>query len=171
MRKIILTLFLGTMALATGCSKDDMATVAPKAEVSTIAAKTPAKELIKCIDPERIGLTCTSADKNAPITFTWDNKRVSYAFNRVYKSYLQIESGDCSDAKAQPVSIPIHFFSSTSHTLTEGRNETCFKYRVVILGFDKGEQACESILPWQEFDYAREQDSVSSSGSVVTLLN
>jgi hypothetical protein len=160
MRKIILTLFLVTLALATGCSKDDMATIAPKAEVRALAAKAPAKSLVKCIDPERIELNCTSADKNAPITFKWDNKRVSYAFNRVYKSYLQIESDACSDVKTQPVSIPIHFFSSTSHTLTEGRDETCFKYRVVILGFDKGEQACESILPWQEFDYSKQQDSI-----------
>jgi len=156
MKRALLITLLGVLSLTTGCSKDDMANDVLTAEAT---AETTTNILAKghamCTDLDQLKLDCASTSVNAPVTFTWNNTKLSYVFNRVYKSYIQIESHNCG-ANYSTVNIPVHFFSSSSYTLEKGRNETCFKYRVVILGYDKGQLACESMSPWQVFDYSKE---------------
>lgn len=156
MKRALLIMLLGALTLTTGCSKDDMANDGLTAEATTeTATDILGKGHVMCTDLELLKLDCASAGVNAPVTFSWNNTKLSYVFNRVYKSYIQIESNGCG-SNHSALNIPIHFFSTSHYTLPEGRNETCFKYRIVILGYDKGQLACESMSPWQVFDYNKQ---------------
>lgn len=156
MKRALLIILLGALTLATGCSKDDMANDGLTAEATTgTATDILGKSRVMCTDMEELKLDCASAGVNAPVTFSWNNTKLSYVFNRVYKSYIQIESNECG-ANHTTVNIPIHFFSTSHYTFEKGRNETCFKYRIVILGYDKGQLTCESMSPWQVFDYNKQ---------------
>jgi hypothetical protein len=153
MKKAILIMFFGILTLSTGCSKDDMAGHESNAEVSEMNTK----GRVMCTDMELLKMGCTSSsgNVNSAVTFTWNNTDLSYVFNRVYKSYIQIESNGCSGNNTSPVSIPVHLFTTSSYTHAKGHNETCFRYRIVVLGYDRGQMACESISPWQVFSYTK----------------
>lgn len=163
-----ITLFIAVIILFVGCSKDDMVSQEPNEQTAEI--KTKSRTI--CTDLNVLKLKCSSnyQTKNSPLTFTWNSIDLNYVFNRVYKSYIQIESNGCSGNNSS-VNIPIHFFTTSSYTLDEGHNETCFKYRVVVLGYDRGQMACESISHWQVFNYNKiEVDTVANSGTILVDL-
>jgi hypothetical protein len=151
MKKAVIIMLFGTLLLFASCSKDDMAGHEPNAEVTDMHTK----GRVMCTDMELLKVACTSSTGiiNSPVTFTWNNTELSYVFNRVYKSYIQIESNGCSDKDTPQVSIPIHLFTTSSYTLSKGYDEKCFRYRIVVLGYDRGQMACESISPWMVFHY------------------
>jgi hypothetical protein len=148
MKKLLFIMFLGTLGLTSSCSTDEV-------NNSGMDSNFQLKNLAMCTNIDLLVLNCTSSSPtvNSPVTFTWNNNDLIHATNRTYQSYIQIESNGCFGTNPPAGSIPINVFGTSSYTLTQGRNETCFKYRIVILGYENRQLVCESISPWQVFYY------------------